>query len=87
MLSQVFANSDIVLTLLSMVLFKKSRIKNKERPLGEIKWAWHRKSRGEWAEPCGNLHTWVGPSFLHTYSCSLCNRRRTRVRADAWKKG
>ena len=22
-------------------------IKNKERPLGEIKWAWHRKSRGE----------------------------------------
>ena len=57
-------------------------IKNKERPLGEIKWAWYRKSRGEWAGPCGNLHTWVGPSFLRTYSCSLCNQRRTRVRAQ-----
>ena len=33
------------------------RIKNKERPLSEVKWAWHRKSRGTWAGPCDHLDT------------------------------
>ena len=36
----------------------------KERPLGELKWAWHRKSRETWAGPCDHLDTWVGFSFL-----------------------
>ena len=58
-------------------------IKNKERPLGEDKWAWHRKSRGEWAGPCSHLHMWVGPSFFCACTCSQCNQQRTRVRAEA----
>ena len=45
-----------------------SRIKNKERPLGEVKWAWHRKSRGTWVGPCNHLDTWVGPcDHLNTW--------------------
>ena len=76
-----------------------SGIKNKERPLGEDKWARHRKSRGEWEGHCGHLFTWVGASFLrectslerawgrgYACTCSQCNQRRTRVRAEALKQ-
>ena len=42
-----------------------TEIKNEERPLGEIKWA----------GPCGNLHTWVGPSFLRTLAISASDER------------
>ena len=47
-----------------------------ERPLGQDKWAWHRKSRGERAEPFGHF-AYVG----------RCNQRRTRVRVKALKQG
>ena len=44
---------------------------NKERPLGEVKWAWHWKSRGTWAGPCDHLHTWVGLSFLELLAIAV----------------
>ena len=54
-------------------------IKNKERPLGEVKWAWYRKSRGKLARPCDHLDTWVGLSsdfFFWTRFENLVAKRR-----------
>ena len=56
-------------------------IKNKERPLGEVKWAWHRKSRETWAGPCNHLDTWVGLSFLELLAIAVqtANAQKTEV--------
>ena len=56
---------DISLVWVSLITGMEHGIKNKERPLGERKWAWHRKSRGTWAGPCDHFDTWVGLSSLH----------------------
>ena len=57
------------------------RIKNKERPLGEVKWAGHWKSRGTWAGPCDHLDTWVGLSFLELLAIAVqtANAQKTEV--------
>ena len=45
------------MTKLALLVTTPFGIKNKERPLGEGKWAWHRKSRGTWAGPCDHFDT------------------------------
>ena len=60
---------------------------HKERPLGEVKWTWHQKSRGTWAGPCDHFDTWAGLSSLHacTRAARLAiNGERAEARSQAW---
>ena len=43
---------------LAVVGAEQSTVDQEQRTApGEVKWAWHRKSRGTWAGPCDDLDT------------------------------
>ena len=62
------------------------KIKNKKRPFGEVKWAWHQKSREMWAGPCDHFDTWVGLSSIHPLKLlalqSTANARKPGTELD-----